>query len=93
MPPVTRKDETTTENVNLQVQDDTSDATLGLWGTSATSPFGVSSQDEAMITNTEAVIAKQGWKAGETVLLIQAPGWKIGRSVRMHMGAPADLKY
>lgn len=26
---------------------------------------------------------RQTWKAGETVLLIQAPGWKIGRTVRL----------
>lgn len=77
---VTRKDESVTENINLQVQDDTAEATLGLWGTAAASPLGL----EAGVTKTglEAVSARRGWKAGETILLIQAPGWKIGRTVR-----------
>lgn len=78
---VTRKDDSTVENVNLQVQDDTAEATLGLWGTSALSPSGIVTQQASNTTNPEAVMARQSWKAGETVLLLQAPGWKIGRSV------------
>ena len=70
------------ENVNLQVQDDTADATLGLWGTSAATPFGLPFSNDANPTDPEAVLARQPWKPGETVLLLQGPGWKLGRSVR-----------
>ncbi|KAK4638210.1 uncharacterized protein CLAFUR5_00778 [Fulvia fulva] len=82
---VTRKDESVTENINLQVQDDTAEATLGLWGTAAASPLGL----EAGVTKTglEAVSARRGWKAGETILLIQAPGWKIGRTTYLSLTA------
>lgn len=83
---MTRKDGSTTENINLHVQDDTAEATLGLWGTSAFSPAGFASSTESNTTNPEAALVKQSWKAGETILLIQAPGWKIGRTVR-----PCDL--
>lgn len=78
---VNRKDGSSTENVNLQIHDDTAEATLGLWGAAALSPFGTASQPDTDTTNPDAAIFKQGWRAGETVLLIQAPGWKIGRSV------------
>jgi len=77
---VTRKDESVTENINLQVQDDTADATLGLWGTNASSPLNRALSDENS-TNSEAVRARQGWKVGETVLLLQATGCKLGRTV------------
>lgn len=77
-----RKDGSTTENVNLQVQDDTAEATLGLWGTAALSPCATASEDElALSTNPDAISAKQGWKPGETILLLEAPGWKLGRTV------------
>ncbi|KAK4546884.1 hypothetical protein LTR36_001616 [Oleoguttula mirabilis] len=76
---ITRKDDSVTENINLQVQDDTAEATLGLWGTSASSPLNRSSVDETT-TNPEAAQARPGWKAGETVLLMQGPGCKIGRN-------------
>lgn len=69
-----------TENINLQVQDDTAEATLGLWGTAASSPLNRSSSDEPTV-NPEAAQSRQGWKAGETVLLLQGPGCKIGRNV------------
>ena len=79
---VTRKDGNTVENVELQVHDDTAEATLGLWGTAALSPFGIGSSLTANeTTNPEATTSKQGWKPGETVLLLQAPAWKIGRRV------------
>ncbi len=77
---VTRKDGSVTQNVNLQVHDHTAEATLGLWGTAATSPFGgVVTANSA--PNPDVETAGQRWNAGETILLIQAPGWKIGRSV------------
>lgn len=68
-----------TENINLQIQDDTAEATLGLWGSASASPLDRGSGENS--TNPEAIIARQAWKAGETVLLIQSPGWKLGRSV------------
>lgn len=76
---VTRKDESTVENINLQVHDDTAEATLGLWGTLASSPSGQS--QDSTTSDGEDSIARQGWVPGETVLLIQAPGWKLGRTV------------
>ncbi|KAK3715967.1 hypothetical protein LTR37_006697 [Vermiconidia calcicola] len=81
----TRKDNSVVENINLQVHDDTAEATLGLWGTSALSPLGTVSDADLNGMNAEAVVAKQPWKAGETVLLLQAPGWKIGRSTYLSL--------
>lgn len=78
---VTRKDQTVTEIVNVQVHDDTAEATLGLWGTLALSPLSVAIN--ANNTNSDVAPARQGWKVGETILLIQAPGWKIGSTVRI----------
>ena len=78
---VTRKDGSTVENVSVHVQDDTAEATLGLWGLSAFSPLNTGFSDETS-TNPDSSLTREGWKAGETILLIQAPGWKIGRSVR-----------
>lgn len=80
---VTRKDESTVENVELQVQDDTADASLGLWGTSALSPLSCNSASANFSVNPEVTSFKQGWKPGETVLLLQAPAWKIGRKVSL----------
>lgn len=82
---VTRKDGSSTENVNLQIHDDTAEATLGLWGTAALSPFGTVSHSDSNTNNPEVATFKQGWKAGETVLLIQAPGWTIGRNVSLKL--------
>ncbi|CAK4032066.1 Hypothetical predicted protein [Lecanosticta acicola] len=75
---VTRKDESVTENVNLQVHDDTAEATLGLWGTLASSPF--STEHSADKSSEDGPVARQGWRPGETVLLLQGPGWKFGRT-------------
>ena len=77
---VTRKDQSTTENVSLRIHDDTAEGTLGLWGSAASSPFTRPAGDECN-GNMDAVPGQAGWKPGETVLLLQAPGWKIGRSV------------
>lgn len=77
---VTRKDESTVENINLQVHDDTAEATLGLWGTLASSPWGQSTDTGA--TDAEDSVTRHGWIPGETVLLMQAPGWKYDRTVR-----------
>lgn len=77
---MTRKDESTVENINLQVYDDTAEATLGLWGTLASSPFDQSANISA--TDVEESVTRQRWIPSETVLLMQAPGWKFGRMVR-----------
>ena len=79
---VTRKDESVTENINLQVHDDTGEATLGLWGTSASSSAAGQVVDSS---NSGTPIARESWKPGETVLLIQAPGWKIGRTMYLSL--------
>jgi len=68
------------ENINLHVHDDTAEGTLGLWGTAASSPIGRSANDEPT-ANENSLTIRAGWRAGETVLLLQAPGWKIGRNV------------
>ncbi|KAK0947289.1 hypothetical protein LTR29_001244 [Friedmanniomyces endolithicus] len=75
---VTRKDETVTENINLTVQDNTAEAILGLWGSTAASPLGRPVSENN--TNPEAIAAREGWKSGETVLLLQGPGCKLNRS-------------
>lgn len=75
---VTRKDESVTDNVNLHVHDNTSEATLGLWGSAASSPTVRRAVEPRAF---EQGGNPDGWKPGETVLLLQAPGWKIGRTV------------
>ncbi|KAK0258735.1 hypothetical protein B0A54_15304 [Friedmanniomyces endolithicus] len=75
---LTRKDETVTENVNLTVQDDTAEAILGLWGSTTASPLGRPVSENN--TNPEAIVARESWKPGETVLLLQGPGCKLNRS-------------
>ena len=50
---VERKDGTTTENMNIQVHDDTAEATLGLWGTLCHSPSGSSHTQEDAVTSTQ----------------------------------------
>jgi hypothetical protein len=87
---VERKDGTSTENMNLQVHDDTAGATLGLWGTPALSPAGGAIEgaieaDGTDSTNERPVRSKTPWKAGETVLLLEAPGWKIGRGTYLSL--------
>lgn len=76
---VIRKDESTVENVELQVHDDTAEATLGLWGIAALSPFATNT---TATTNPEAAVSRQSWKPGETVILLQSPSCKIARRVR-----------
>ena len=72
--------------MNVQVHDDTAGATLGLWGTPALSPAGaVMEADEAEPTNDSPAKGKAPWKAGETVLLLEAPGWKIGRGTYLSL--------
>lgn len=80
---VARKDGSTVENVNVHVQDDTAEATLGFWGTSTSTPAHTSTIFE-INTDVEATVSNEGWKAGETVLLLQSPGCKIGHSVCDH---------
>lgn len=84
---VTRKDESVTENINLQVHDDTAAATLGLWGTSSSSPL-TRSENNHDPTNPEALQARQGWQAGETILLLQSAACKTGRTVRRLLMIP-----
>lgn len=76
---VERKDGSSTENISVQVHDDTAGATLGLWGTPALSPTGGFPNSNSTNTADETTKAGSSWKAGETVLLLEAPGWKIGR--------------
>jgi hypothetical protein len=75
---VERKDGSSTENINIQVHDDTAGATFALWGTSALSPTGESSATDKTETTDAIPKGSAPWKAGETVLLLEAPGWKIG---------------
>jgi hypothetical protein len=83
---VERKDSTSTDNMNVQVHDDTAGATLGLWGTSALSPGGVIEADGAESADGDPVRGnKAAWKPGETVLLLEAPGWKIGRGTYLSL--------
>ena len=82
---VTRKDESVTESITLKVHDDTAEATLGLWGTAASSPLAKPVSDS---TNPEAAQSRQGWTIGETVLLLQGPGCKPGQTV-----SAADLRH
>lgn len=83
---VERKDGSSIQNVNVLVQDDTAEATLGLWGTSASSPFAPTSVKPT--SNHESAAARQGWKSGETILLLQAPSCKTGRNVSSPAAAP-----
>ncbi|KAK3068632.1 hypothetical protein LTR53_013649 [Teratosphaeriaceae sp. CCFEE 6253] len=80
---ITRKDESLVDTINLHIQDDTAEATLGLWGTASASPLDRTTAENT--TNPEAVLARQAWKAGETILLIQSPGWKLGRSTYLNI--------
>ena len=71
--------------MNVQVHDDTAGATLGLWGTSALSPAGGVVEAEETEKADEAVKGRAPWKAGETVLLLEASGWKIGRGTYLSL--------
>lgn len=71
--------------MNVQVHDDTAGATLGHWGTSALSPAGGVVEAEETEKADEAVKGRAPWKAGETVLLLEAPGWKIGRGTYLSL--------
>jgi hypothetical protein len=71
--------------MNVQVHDDTAGATLGLWGTSALSPAGGVVEAEEVEKSDEPVKGRAPWKAGETVLLLEAPGWKIGRGTYLSL--------
>ncbi|TKA83352.1 hypothetical protein B0A55_01028 [Friedmanniomyces simplex] len=86
---VTRKDETVTENISLTVQDDTAEATLGLWGSTAASPLGRAVSESS--TNPEAVIVSEGWEAGETILLLQGPGCKLNRSTYLNLTSATTI--
>ncbi|KAK5131070.1 hypothetical protein LTR08_001356 [Meristemomyces frigidus] len=81
---VTRKDESVTESINLKVHDDTAEATLGLWGTTASSPL---SRHAANETNPEAAQTRRGWTIGETVLLLQGPNFKTGSNSFLNINA------
>ena len=82
---VERKDGSSTENINIQVHDDTAGATFGLWGTPALSPTGgFAATNTTEITDVTAK-SNAPWKAGETVLLLEAPGWKIGRGTYLSL--------
>ena len=82
---VERKDGSSTENINIQVHDDTAGATFGLWGTSALSPTGGSSAIDTIEATDATSKSNAPWKAGETVLLLEAPGWKIGRGTYLSL--------
>ena len=64
--------------MNIQVHDDTAEATLGLWGTLCHSPSGSSHTQADGQTSTQKPL--NPWKPGSTVLLLHSPGWKIGRN-------------
>lgn len=80
-----RKDGSSTENINIQVHDDTAGATFGLWGTSALSPTGGFSNADTADNADDTTKSGTPWKAGETVLLLEAPGWKIGRGTYLSL--------
>ena len=82
---VERTDGSSTENINIQVHDDTAGATFGLWGTSALSPTGGSPATDATETADATAKDHAPWKVGETVLLLEAPGWKIGRGTYLSL--------
>lgn len=71
---VARKDGTANENVVVHIQDDTSEAALGLYGSATCSPFQHCTTDDHTIP--DAVTADRAWKAGETILLLHAPNCK-----------------
>lgn len=83
--PVERKDGSSTENISVQVHDDTAGATLGLWGTPASTPAGGFSNCDTANTVDQTTKVSGSWKAGETVLLLEAPGWKIGRGTYLSL--------
>lgn len=82
---VERKDGSSTENMNVQVHDDTAGATFGLWGTPAFTPTGGLMDAEPPDNSDGPSKVRAPWKAGETVLLLEAPGWKIGRGTYLSL--------
>ncbi|RMZ35067.1 hypothetical protein D0859_00805 [Hortaea werneckii] len=76
---ITRKDNSMTESISIQIHDDTAHAILGLWGTNTNSPLRQASKD-ANTSNPEAIRSREGWKAGETILLLQSASCKPGRT-------------
>ncbi|KAF2209754.1 hypothetical protein CERZMDRAFT_46572 [Cercospora zeae-maydis SCOH1-5] len=60
---VTRRDSSVTENINVQVHDDTGEATLGLWGTTASSPLA------SQPGETVLLLQAPGWKIGRNTYL------------------------
>lgn len=67
------------------MHDDTAAATLGLWGTPALSPTGDLVNGENTILTDEAAKERSSWRAGKTILLLDAPGCKIGRSTYLSL--------
>ncbi|KAI7483291.1 hypothetical protein KC357_g3403 [Hortaea werneckii] len=75
----TRKDNSMTESISIQIHNDTAHAILGLWGINTNSPLRQASKD-ANTSNPEAIRSREGWKAGETILLLQSASCKPGRT-------------
>ncbi|KAI6890359.1 hypothetical protein KC318_g14656 [Hortaea werneckii] len=75
----TRKDNSTTESISVRIHDDTAHAILGLWGTNANSPLRQVPRD-SNTSNPEAIRSREGWKAGETILLVQSASCKPGHT-------------
>lgn len=70
--------------MNIQVQDDTAGAILGLWGTPCLSPAGTLADKDKDPANGSTKSTPL-WKAGETVLLLKSPGWRIGRGTYLSL--------
>lgn len=71
--------------MNIQVHDDTAEATLGLWGTLCLSPSGGSiANDSVQPEDAQPQRSRAAWEPGKTVLLLQAPGWKISRTTYLN---------
>lgn len=82
---VERKDGSSTENINIQVHDDTAGATFGLWGTPALSPTGDFVDGDSNTSTVEETRDRTPWKAGKTVLLLESPGSRIGRGTYLNL--------
>lgn len=84
---VERKDGSSTENINIQVHDDTAGAILGLWATPALSPTGDPIDGSSPFDTSESAKDRAPWRAGKTVLLLESPGWKFGRGTYLTLTA------
>ncbi|KAM0720908.1 hypothetical protein Q7P37_003193 [Cladosporium fusiforme] len=82
---VERKDGSSTENINIQVHDDTAGATFGLWGTPALSPTGDFVDGDSNTSTVEETRDRTPWKAGKTILLLESPGSRIGRGTYLNL--------